>query len=102
MNEIISSILSAEQKSDEIIKSSNEKARAIILQGENDAESIRNTAITSTRLKRTKILSDAEKKANLEYEKVVEEGEVEIRKVINEALPKVDKVSDYILSEIIK
>ena len=40
MNEIISSILSAEQKSDEIIKSSNEKARVIILQGENDAESI--------------------------------------------------------------
>ena len=52
MNHIISSILEAEAKADEIISKSTEKAKAIILQGENDAENIKGEAITSLKEKR--------------------------------------------------
>ena len=102
MNHIISSILEAEAKADEIISKSTEKAKAIILQGENDAENIKSEAITSLKDKRNEIISFAEEDAENRYQAIVSKGEIDTKKKIEKAKTNIEKASEYVLSEILK
>ena len=102
MNHIISSILEAEAKADEIVSLSTEKAKAIILQGDFDAEVIKNEAITSLKNKRKEILSLAEQDAESKYQVIINNGENDIKSKMGNAKLNVDKASDYILGEILK
>lgn len=101
MNEIISSILEAENKAEEIVKKANEDAKKILLDSENDAEKIRNSAIYVQKVHASSSIKKANEKADEEYNKIILAGQDDAEKIIEVARPKMDEVVNKILEKIL-
>lgn len=101
MDEIISSILDAEKKAEEILKNSTETAKSIILEGEGKAEDIKSDAIATLRAQKKQIIIDAELEAEKRYQEIVLKGSKEADEIIESANSNVDKACDFIVKEIL-
>lgn len=101
MNEIISSILDAENKAEEIVKKANDDAKKLLLESENDAEKIRNSAIYVQKVHASSSIKKANEKAQKEYEKIILEGNKDAEKIVDDARPKMDDVANKILEKIL-
>ena len=67
MVDTINCIIDAEKKAENIVAHANESAKAIILEGEREAEQIINTAIYSVKVSRLAKLKKATEKAEEKY-----------------------------------
>ena len=102
MNEIINSILEAEKKADEIVKTAQEQSKAIILSSEETAENVRTEAVKSVKEISKKKNAEAEKVALSEYEKVMAEGVKTAEKIKKDAEKKVGQVAGEVFAGLIK
>ena len=102
MVDTINCIIDAEKKAENIVAHANESAKAIILEGEREAEQIINTAIYSVKVSRLAKLKKATEKAEEKYNQKIEEGKVTAQKLYDNALLKVDNVAVEIVEEILK
>ena len=101
MNQIISSILEAENKAEKIVLEANEKAKNIILKGESDTEKFVDNAISSVRSEKNKIITDAEILADKNFNEQIEKNQNSINEIINNSRKNIEKASDKIVSEIL-
>ena len=101
MNEVIASILDAEQKAEEIVKLSLENSKKIKQDADFEADKIKNSAVTVFKIHRSAVLKDAEKKAEELYEKTIEDGKSYAEKIFSDAEKKAEKISDEIVKDII-
>lgn len=102
MNEVISSILQAEEKAEHIVSLSAEKSKKIRSDGEAAAENIKNTAIAHAKLHKASDIAKAEEKADAEFDDIVKAGHAEAEKLFEKAKGKVDAISSEIVNEILK
>ncbi len=102
MQDIISSILDAEKKAEELLDNAYATAKAKRLEGESVAEAIRADAIDAFKLRRTEEIVKAEKNAAEEYDKVVQKGAVDSRGIIEKAQANLGKAADYIVIGVTK
>ena len=101
MNEIISSILTAEKEAEERIKQADETAKNNTLKAEVDAEKIKETAIENFKAIRKEKILEANNKAEEEYLLKVKEGRVEADRIADNAFKNVDAVANDIVKEIL-
>lgn len=100
MNEVIASILDAEKKAEEIVKTAMEKSKAIRETADADGEKIKNGAIAVFKLHRASALKDAEKKAAEEYDAAFENGKAQANAIVNAASEKIDVFAEETIKEI--
>ena len=100
MNEIISSILEAEKKAEEIVKMSAEKAKAIKQSADEEGEKIKNGAIAVFKLHRTAEIKSAEKRAASEYDAIIESGKGEIERIMKRSADKIEKFAEETVKDI--
>ena len=101
MKEIISSILSAEAKAEEIVKTAQEQAKQIILDADRSSDEIMETTVSEFKTYRKSEIIKAENLAENKYNEILFLGEKKAEKVSVEARNKVDSVADYVLKEIL-
>nr|MBO4518331.1 hypothetical protein [Clostridia bacterium] len=100
MNEVIASILDAEKKADEIVKSSLEKSKAVRQAADSDGEKIKNGAVAVFKLHRVSAIKEAEKKAASEYDKILEEGKSAADKILADSADKAEYFADKTVKNI--
>ena len=100
MNEVIASILDAEKKADEIVKSSVEKSKAVKQSADFDGEKIKNGTVAVFKLHRASAIKEAEKQASLEYDKILSEGKASAEKILSDSADKTDYFADKIVKNI--
>ncbi len=100
MIEVIASILDAEKKADEIVKSSVEKSKAVKQTADIDGEKIKNGTVAVFKLHRASALKEAEKRASVEYDKILAEGKTSAEKILSESADKIDYFADKIVKSI--
>ena len=101
MNEVIASILDAEERAEEIIKLSSEKSALIRKSADEEAEKIKNGAVALFKLHRNSAIKDAENRALDEYNAIMESGKNEAEKIKTAASDKLDALADNIVKGII-
>ena len=102
MEEIISSVLQAEQRAEDIIKSAAEKAKVIREQGDKEAENIKNSAVAVAKLSRAKKLREAEKAASAEYDKIMGEQQEYISLLSAAARKNMQKAAELLAERVLK
>lgn len=102
MEEIISSVLQAEQRAEDIIKSAAEKAKVIREQGDKEAENIKNSAVAVAKLSRAKKLREAEKAASAEYDKIMGEQQEHISLLSAAARKNMQKAAELLAERVLK
>ena len=102
MNEVISSILTAEKKSEEIIKKAQADARSLKISSDRQAEEIKQKAVEDFKAYRAKELEKAEEDALSQYNKIVKAGEEKASAMIDQAKVNLVKVADKIVEGIIR
>ncbi|MBQ9513931.1 MAG: hypothetical protein IJR66_02985 [Clostridia bacterium] len=100
MDEVISSIIEAEKKADEMVKNSLDNAKKANISAEKEAEEIKDKAIASFKLHRKTVLADAEKTANEKYEARLSEGEKTAKNISNKAEEKIKELAIELVNEI--
>ena len=101
MNEIISSILEAEKKADEIITSAGLQAKSLVIEAEKKADKIRNDAVNDFKAFRKESIENADKKADKVYAEEIEGGNKKAAEIGESVKGKIDSVSDDIVKKII-
>ncbi len=101
MKEIISSILSAETKAEEIVKTAQDQAKQIILDANKSLDEIMETAVFDFKAHRKNEIIKAEILAGSKYNDRLSLGKKEAEKVSVEAQNKIDAVADYVVREIL-
>ena len=101
MNEIIASILDAEKKAEEIVRSANEKAKTIRANADSDGEKIKNGAVAVFKVHRASSLMDAEKTASAEYDSAFNDGKEKAEELGNGASAKFDAFADEVVKGIV-
>ena len=101
MKEVISSILEAEARAESIIKDAADKAKKIIVSGEEKAEEIRSAAIEDFKAKRKADIAVAENIAAEKYAAAVEKGEKQAEELLVSVSGKIEDTADYVLKEIV-
>lgn len=101
MVDAISSILEAEKKADQILKENNEQVKKIILDAEDVSEKIKERAIVSFKLHKKSRIKEAEKNAEEEYTKVIEEGNIKISNMIKSAEKKESSIIETIVYKVL-
>lgn len=101
MNEIISSILEAEKKADEIITSAGLQAKSLVIEAEKKADKIRNDAVSDFKIFRKESVDNADKKADKVYAEEIESGNKKAAEIGESVKGKIDAVSDEIAKKII-
>ena len=102
MNEVISSILEAENKADEIVALSLEKAKKIKAEGEQVAENIKNSAIARAKLRRATTTKEANDNAEKEYQKTIEEGVLAAKEIYESSKVKIKEISEELLNGLLQ
>ena len=102
MNEIISSILEAEKKADEMINQAQAEARALKLYSDKMAEEIKVKTVQEFKTLRVIELEKAEKTAEEKYNEIIKVGEEKANAIIIEAKDNLIKVADKIVEGIIR
>ena len=101
MEEVISSILAAEAKADEIVKNAADDAKNIMIYSENTADEIREKAVVDFKEHRKAAIMDAEKQAESLYEKRIAEGEKQAKELVKSVENKKSAAAATILSKIV-
>lgn len=101
MEEIIGSILEAEKIADDIVKNAADNAKNILIYAENNADEIREKAITEFKSRRKEVLRFAEEQAEKLYAERVGEGRIKAEKTVLSAVAKKEAAAEKILKEII-
>lgn len=102
MQEVISSILQAEKKAEEIIEKATLDAKAQRLSGDAEAEKIRNQAIDSFKAHRVSVLQKAEQDAETAYNDAVKKGKDQSAQKVELAKSNLIKAADYLVDKVIK
>lgn len=100
MQEVIASILDAENKADEILKTATEKSKEIKRTADDDGEKIKSGAIAVFKVHRASELNSAEKKADAEYESILAAGKSEAEKIAASTSKSIDKLAEEIVNKI--
>lgn len=101
MEEVITSILAAEQKADEIIKNAADDAKNILIYSENSADEIREKAVADFKVRRKAAIEKAEQNAEKQYLEKVEQGEKQAAELIRSVESKKNAAATSILSKIV-
>lgn len=101
MTDIISSILEAEKKADEIIKSASEKSKKVRAEGDAQAEKIMNTAIYVFKVSRAKKIQDAEKDADKRYAEIINKENCKTEFFIESAEKAAEAVSENLVKKVL-
>ena len=101
MKEVITSILEAESKAEEIVKTAQDKSKELLLKGETEADELKEKTIAFVKAKRKDVLKGAEVEANKNYNARISQGEKKAEELINTAQDKIDAVAENIVKEII-
>lgn len=101
MNEIISSILEAEKKADEIITSAGLQSKSLIMEAEKKADRIRNDAVTEFKSFRKESVLLTDKKAEEVYAEEIEKGNKKAFEIKESIEGKTNSVSDEIVKRIL-
>ena len=102
MQEIISSILQAEKKAEEIIENALSEAKSKKLAGDATAEQIKNSAVENFKANRVSVLSKAEQDAELAYNDAVRKGREESMGKVEQARANLFKAADFIVEKVVK
>lgn len=100
MIEIISSILEAEKKADEIVDSANKESQKIRSDGDTLADKKIAEATSLARIKRKNKLDEAGKMADSTYNEIVKKTTVDADKMINDAHANLKQAEQYILDRV--
>lgn len=101
MKEIISSILEAESKANELLKSAADKAKSIILEADAESEKLKNDAVLSFKAHRKDVILNAEKDAESAYGNKLAEGKLDAAKLVDSVKGGIDEISDEIVKDLI-
>lgn len=102
MNEVISSILETEKKSEEMIKNAQIEARALKLSGDVSAVKIREDAVKNFKSLRVKEIELAEKNASEKYNEIIKNGEERALTLVTKSKENLVKVADKIVEGILR
>ena len=102
MNEVISSILETEKKSEEMIKNAQIEARSLKLSGDVSAVKIREDAVKNFKSLRVKEIELAEKKASEKYNEIIKNGEERALALVTKSKENLVKVADKIVEGILR
>lgn len=102
MNDVISSILEAEKKADEMIQKAQADAKALKISSDKKSEEIKETAINDFKSLRAVELDKAEKEALEKYQEIIKLGEKKADKLVENAKVNLLKVADKIVEGFIK
>ena len=102
MNEIISSILDAEKKAEDMIATANENAKIKKQNIEEEVENVKSSAVLSFSELKNKEIEKAEKKAEAEYDKIIKEAEIKVKEYKDSVLSKTESVVDELIKVLIK
>lgn len=100
MNEIIASILDAEQKAEEIVKNSTETSKRIKQSADEEGERIKNGAVAVFKLHRVSAIKDAEKLASKEYNAIIDDGKNRAEEISKTTADKIDFYAERIVKDI--
>lgn len=101
MNEVIDSILKAEDKAAKILAAANEEVKNDLLATEEKAEGIKAAAINAFKAERKAALNEAENKAAALYNAKIEEGKKDGEALKAQAEANIDGVVDALVGRII-
>ena len=101
MQEIILSILQAEQRAAQLKESAEETARKRLQDSEIRVEEIQAGAVDVVKAYRKSELGKAETLASKEYDAIVANGEIQAKAKADEAKTKVEETADLIVKEIL-
>ena len=101
IEQVINSILEAEQKAEEIITNANLTAKATELATEIEVQAVYSSAINSFKDYRKKQLLETDAVAEKEYNQIIAAGQAEAEALNEQTKPLIDKVSDIILGRIV-
>lgn len=102
MEEIISSILSAESKAEEIIKIAQEESKKLIFEAEREADTVITKAISDFKTYKKVKIKEAEALSEKVYDEKLLLGKKEAEKVIIDNSEKISSIADYIVKEILE
>ncbi len=102
MIEIISSILEAEKKADEIVEAATKKAAEITLSGDSAADAIRENAVTSFKIKRKYGLIKAKEQSEKIYADKIEAGKKSAEDFYNSVYVREDEIAERLLRKILE
>ena len=102
MNEVIASILQAEETADKITAQAIAKAKQKRVSADADGEKIKNGAIAVFKVKRAAELKKAEEKAEEEYARSLSDGDAVCEDIMTKARNKADEIAGEIAERIIK
>lgn len=97
MNEIIASILDAEQKAEEIAAKAASDCRRISLEGAERAAKVKEDAIALLAAEREQSEKDAERRAQAAYDSLAAEGGAAAQALKNRSRAKADPAADAVL-----
>lgn len=100
MNEIINSILEAEQKASEIVAKAGEESKLIAIKGEENAEKERENAVSAFSEERKKALAEAEQKAEAAYCKILSDGKARAQALKNACSDKIEGAAETAIGRI--
>lgn len=100
INEVISSILEAEKKAEQIVKDSAVTSRAILEDAESQSRKIKAAANEEIKNERKDKLAKANKEAEDLYKKEIEKAKLSSSKKKEEASKNVDKAVEFIAGRI--
>ena len=101
MEEIITSILEAERRADDVVKNAVDNAKNILIYAENNADEIREKAVADFKAHRKEVLSAAEKEADELYLKKIAEGNAAAEKLVASVKDKKSAAAEKLLNKII-
>lgn len=101
INEVINSILEAEERADQIVKNANAEAKAKLAAAEEKAGIIREEAQKTAREEKLAVISKANAEADELYEKMIKDAEESALEIKKNAEKNKQKAVDLIVGGII-
>ena len=102
MKEIISSILDAEARAEEIVKLAQEKSKALLLEAETKAEEIKEKALADFKERKKAIMKGAEVEAQKKYDERIAKGEKSVKELKEQSQDKIEVVVENILKDVLR
>ncbi len=100
MNEVINSILEAEEKAAKIVAEAGEESKARIIKGEEVCEKEKEQAITDFLDERKRVLSEAEAKAQAAYDEILKAGEARAEALKKNCADRVSGAAETVIGRI--
>lgn len=101
IDQVIGSILEAEEKANSIIKEASETATATMLSAEEAAEQMKEETVTSFKLERKNALTKADEEAERRYQERLAVGKQEATVLKESARSRMEKVAENIVGRIV-